>query len=77
MFPALSALHSLEPRSREMYPTISSVTVPRRSEGIRPNGPRKRPSFGVILRINDGTQRIVVARMRLLRIYVTLVKMVE
>ena len=54
-----------------MYPTISSVTVPRRSEGIRPNGPRKRPSFGVIARINDGTQRIVVARMRLLRIYVT------
>lgn len=60
-----------------MYPAISSVTVPRRSEGMRPNGPKKRPSFGVILRINDGTQRIVVARMRLLRIYVTVVKYAE
>lgn len=49
-----------------MYPAISSVTVPRRSDGIKPKGPRTRPNLGVIARIRAGVQRIVVAEKRLL-----------
>lgn len=61
IFPVLSALHSLVPFMRWMYPAMSSVTVPRRSEGINPRGPRTRPSRGVIALIRTVVQRIVVA----------------
>lgn len=45
---------------------MSSVTVPRRSEGIRPSGPRTRPSLGVIDLMRAGVHRMVVALNRLL-----------
>lgn len=61
MAPALSPLHSADPDNRRMYSARSSVTVPRRSEGIRPLGPSIRPSLGVMARIRDGVHRIVVA----------------
>ena len=61
MAPALSPLHSADPDSRRMYSARSSVTVPRRSEGISPLGPSTRPSLGVMARIRDGAHRIVVA----------------
>jgi hypothetical protein len=46
---------------RSMYPAMSSVTVPRRSEGIKPRGPSTRPSLGVMALIRAVVQRIVVA----------------
>jgi len=60
MVPALSPFHSLVPWSRLMYPGMSSVTVPRLSEGIRPRGPRIRPNFGVMTLIRAGVHSIVV-----------------
>lgn len=61
MVPFLSARHSVVLCSCSMYPAISSVTVPRRTVGIRPRGPRIRPNLGVISRMRAVVHRIVVA----------------
>lgn len=47
-----------------MYPLMSSVTVPFRTLGMRPRGPRTRPKRGVIGRMRAVVQSMVVARMR-------------
>jgi hypothetical protein len=59
--PALSPLHSVLPDSFLIYPAMSSVTVPRRSEGMRPFGPSIRPNLGVIARMRADEQSTVVA----------------
>lgn len=59
--PALSPLHSVLPDSFLIYPAMSSVTVPRRSEGMRPFGPSIRPNLGVMARMRADEQSTVVA----------------
>lgn len=71
MVPALSPFHSLVPFSFLMKPVIFAVTVPRRSDGMRPRGPSTRPSFGVIARMRSGVHRNIVAWCRPLMIYMT------
>jgi hypothetical protein len=44
-----------------MNPLISFVTVPLRSEGIIPLGPRILPNRGVIARMREGVARMMVA----------------
>lgn len=64
MVPILSPFHSSVPCRRFMKPAMSSVTVPRRSEGMRPRGPRRRPRRGVIARRSCGVETNVVACIR-------------
>jgi hypothetical protein len=62
--PCLSPFHSSVPFIRFMKPAKSSVTVPRRSEGMRPRGPRRRPRRGVMARRREGVHTKVVALRR-------------
>lgn len=55
--PALSPFHSAVPFNLRMKPATSSVTVPRRSEGINPLGPRTRPNLGVMARTRSGVHK--------------------
>lgn len=71
MVPALSPFHSLVPFSFRRKPEIFAVTVPRRSDGMRPRGPSTRPSFGVIARMRSGVHRNIEAWCRPLMICMT------
>ena len=64
MLPRRSDFHSELPLTRRMYASISSVTVPRRTAGMSPMGPRYRPRRGVMGRMSSGVQRMVLARRR-------------
>ena len=59
--PSLSPFHSLVPFNLRMYPAMSSVTVPLRSDGINPLGPSTRPSRGVIGRMRERLHKNIVA----------------